>query len=63
MKKQDSYRRAVQRLNNIYNLANADYFGGELPEATVTIQESQRGNLRIICNNTKSLNERRLRLD
>ena len=42
MKKQDNYRRAVQRLNNIFNLANADYFNNELPETTVTIQESQR---------------------
>lgn len=42
MKKQDNYRRAVQRLSTIFNLANADYFNNELPETTVTIQESQR---------------------
>ena len=43
MKKLDNYRRVVQRLHNIFNLINADYFNNELPsDTTITVQESLR---------------------
>ena len=40
MKQLTNYRRAVQYLTKIYNLANEDFFGGELPEVTLTVQEN-----------------------
>ena len=40
MKQLTNYRRAVQYLTKIYNLANQDFFNGELPEVTLTVQEN-----------------------
>lgn len=42
MKQLTNYRRTVQYLTKIYNLANEDFFGGELPEVTLTVQENAR---------------------
>lgn len=40
MKQLTNYRRTVQYLTKIYNLANEDFFGGELPEVALTVQEN-----------------------
>lgn len=40
MKQLNNYRRTVQYLTKIYNLANQDFFNGELPEVTLTVQEN-----------------------
>ena len=40
MKQLTNYRRTVQYLTKIYNLANEDFFNSELPEVTLTVQEN-----------------------
>ena len=40
MKRLDNYRRATQYINKIWNMINTEYFGAELPEVTLTIQEN-----------------------
>ena len=40
MKKLDNYQRCVNKLVKIVRLANEQYFNGELPEVTVSLQES-----------------------
>ena len=40
MKQLTNYRRTVQYLTKIYNLANEDFFNNELPEVTLTVQEN-----------------------
>lgn len=40
MKQLTNYRRTVQYLTKIFNLANEHFFNGELPEVTLTVQEN-----------------------
>lgn len=42
MKELTNYRRAVQYMHKLYNLINNEYFGNELEEIALTIQESSR---------------------
>ena len=52
MKKLNNYRRTVQYLQKIYNLINEEYFGGELEEITLTVQESVRSYGHVSISNT-----------
>lgn len=52
MKKLNNYRRTVQYLQKIYNLINEEYFGGQLEEITLTVQESTRSYGHVSVSNT-----------
>lgn len=61
MKKLTNYRRTVQYLQKIYNLINEEYFGGELEEITLTVQESVRSYGHVSVSNTWFTNEKAMK--
>ena len=52
MKELTNYRRAVQYLQKVFNLVNAEYFNNELPEVTLTVQESTGSYAHVSISNT-----------